>query len=71
MRCIKSIFIIFGLLGASQFIYGDDHGSQMQAPIPVEFWGCEFNDGKTMDDLMPVIKEWKKTMGKQMKRPLL
>ena len=65
MRCIKSSFIIFFLLGASQFVYGDDHGSQMQAPIPVEFWGCEFNDGKTMDDLMPVIKEWKKTMGKQ------
>ena len=65
MRCVKNIFIIFGLLGASQFIYGDDHGSQMQTPIPVEFWGCEFNDGKTMDDLMPVIKEWKKTMGKQ------
>ena len=33
MRCVKNIFIIFGLLGASQFIYGDDHGSQMQAPI--------------------------------------
>ena len=65
MRCIKSIFIVFGLLGASQFIYGDDHGSQMQAPIPVEFWVCEYKEGMGAVDLEPVIKEWKKTMGKR------
>ena len=42
----------------------DDHGSQMPAPIPVEFWICEYNEGKSASDLEPVIKEWKKTMGK-------
>ena len=60
MQCIKKILIIFGLVGASQFVHGDDHSP---VPQPIEFWGCEFNDGKTMDDLLPVIKEWKKVMG--------
>ena len=57
-------FNFFGLIGVSQLISADGHGSKMPAPIPVEFWICEYNEGKSASDLEPVIKEWKNTMGK-------
>ena len=28
------------------------------AANPVEFWGCKFNDGMGMDDLMEWTEEW-------------
>ena len=30
----------------------------MAAANPVEFWGCKFNDGMGMDDLMEWTEEW-------------
>ena len=64
MHYLRTVLFFFGLMGLSQFISADGHGSQMPAPIPVEFWICEYNEGKSASDLEPVIKEWKKTMGK-------
>ena len=64
MHYVRAVLIFFGLIGVSQFISADGHGSKMPAPIPVEFWICEYNEGKSASDLEPVIKEWKKTMGK-------
>ena len=64
MHYVRAVLIFFSLIGVSQFISADGHGSKMPAPIPVEFWICEYNEGKSASDLEPVIKEWKKTMGK-------
>ena len=30
----------------------------MAATNPVEFWGCKFNDGMGMEDLMEWTEEW-------------
>ena len=65
MHYLRTVLFFFGLIGLSQFVSADDHGSQMPAPIPVEFWACEYNEGMGASDLQPVIKEWKKTMGKR------
>ena len=64
MHYVRAVLIFFSLIGVSQLISADGHGSKMPAPIPVEFWICEYNEGKSASDLEPVIKEWKKTMGK-------
>ena len=64
MQYLRTVLCFLGLIGLWQFVSADDHGSQMAAPIPVEFWICEYNEGKSASDLEPVIKEWKKTMGK-------
>ena len=64
MHYVRAVLIFFSLIGVSQLISADGHGSKMPAPIPVEFWICEYNEGKSASDLEPVIKEWKNTMGK-------
>ena len=30
------------------------------AAQPIEYWGCKFNDGKSMDDLMAWTEKWNK-----------
>lgn len=45
---LRAIFLMTLSLFAANAI-ADDHST---APVPVEFWGCNFNDGFDMEDLM-------------------
>ena len=45
---LKAIFLLTLSLFTVKAI-ADDH---LTAPVPVEFWGCNFNDGFDMEDLM-------------------
>ena len=42
------VFLVTAIL-TSMSARADDHAT---APVPVEFWGCTFNDGYDMDKLM-------------------
>ena len=65
MKFMKSAVLAPVLFLFSTSILADGHGTAMPTPIPVEFYGCQYNDGKGPSDLEPVIKEWKKAMGKR------
>ncbi len=45
MRCIAMLFMVLAAQHAA-------------AANPVEFWGCKFNDGKDMEDLMSWVEDW-------------
>ena len=53
MHYLRTVLFFFGLIGLSQIISAEDHSSQTPAPIPVEFWICEYNEGKSASDLEP------------------
>ena len=36
--------------------------SQLYAQSPVEFWGCKFNEGHNLSDLMQWTEEWNKVI---------
>ena len=65
MNYLRTALLFFSLIGFSQLVSADGHGSEMPTPMPVEFWSCQFNEGKNLNDLQAVIKDWKKAMGKQ------
>lgn len=49
MKTLKASMAIIGLALCSQYSF---------AANPVEFWGCKFNEGKGMSDLMSWTAEW-------------
>ncbi|MAM80536.1 MAG: hypothetical protein CMP89_07250 [Gammaproteobacteria bacterium] len=65
MKYIKHAILAMTTIAASSSIFADDHSSSAPTPIPVEFYSCTYNAGKGPSDLQPVIKEWKKAMGKR------
>ena len=53
MRSIKR-FVLATCLFASAYSMADSH--------PVEFWGCNLNEGKSMSDMMTVVGRWNEYM---------
>lgn len=47
-----------GMLLCMSVVIADDHEEAGQRWVPVETWTCNFNEGKTMADLEPVIDAW-------------
>ena len=45
MKCTAMLFMVLAAQHAA-------------AANPVEFWGCKFNDGKDMEDLMSWVEDW-------------
>ena len=65
MKYIKHAILAMTTIAASSSILADDHSSMAPTPIPVEFYSCTYNAGKGPSDLQPVLKAWKKAMGKR------
>ena len=57
MKGLLGIFFLVTAIFTSTGASADDHAT---APVPVEFWGCTFNDGYDMDKLMSWYKSWNK-----------
>ena len=49
MRSIIKLCFVLSVFASTQ---------TMAAANPVEFWGCKFNDGMGMEDLMEWTEEW-------------
>jgi hypothetical protein len=57
MKGLLGIFFLVTAIFTSTGASADDHAT---APVPVEFWGCTFNDGYDMDKLMSWYESWNK-----------
>ena len=57
MKGLLGIFFLVTAMFTSTGASADDHAT---APVPVEFWGCKFNDGYGMDKLMSWYDRWNK-----------
>ncbi len=58
------ITILCILLSFSAFVAADDHAPSPF--MPVEIFGCSYNEGKGLDDLLAVGKKWSKWADKEM-----
>ena len=58
---MKNLFYItlfsMTLISVSNDVYSDDHSA---GPAAVEMLACSFNDGKSINDLNKVVKDWDK-----------
>ena len=57
MKGLLGIFFLVTAIFTSTGASADDHAT---AAVPVEFWGCKFNDGYGMDKLMSWYESWNK-----------
>ena len=62
------ITILCLLLSCSAFVAADDHAPSPF--MPVEIFGCSYNEGKGLEDLLAVGKKWSKWADKEIEYDL-